>query len=370
MPRKATWPPPVHRHKSGQARVRIKGVDHYLGPYGSEQAQLELARLLERHATGELPRARTLTLPPARTVADVVAEYVAQALPGHSERGKERWQFRRALAVLLALHGSLDAQDLDAEKLDGVRRAMLDGGWAPGVKPWSVRVAARHVVRIRTVWRWAERKGLVPKGSWAHLRTLPPLGPSEPGRRLPPRQAAEWSDLAAVCRELGKGKASARRVRSLLLLSFWSGARPGELRVMRPQDIDRTGPVWLYRPGWHKQDWRPGHDRVVPFGPRCQALLRPLLAGLAPGAWVFPGRDPSRPIRGDSLAQCVRKACERAGVKVVPYQMRHAAKRRIKSQLGLDAARAVLGQAHLDVTDRYDAGGDPKLARDAARRLG
>src|SRR5437762_8652985 len=44
-----------------------------------------------------------------------------------------------------------------------------------------------------------------------------------------------------------------------------------------------TGKVWLYRPGSdqgpagkHKTAWR-GHQRVIPIGPRGQAILRPYL---------------------------------------------------------------------------------------------
>jgi hypothetical protein len=98
MPRKQTWPPPVHHHrKSGQARVRINGKDYYLGPYGSPEAEEALAALLVRHARGELG-GRVAAAPAApRTVADVAAEWLAGAAPGYSARGREPAHFRRSL---------------------------------------------------------------------------------------------------------------------------------------------------------------------------------------------------------------------------------------------------------------------------------
>jgi integrase len=376
MPRKQTWPPPVHHHRrSGQARVRINGKDYYLGPYGSPEAEEALAALLVRHARGELG-GRVAAAPAApRTVADVAAEWLAEAAPGYSARGREPAHFRRSLAPLLRLYGTLPADQFDVEKLDRVRRAMLDGSWMTPAErqglqarnrspAWSARVVARRVVRLRTLWRWAERRALVPKGSWAHLRALPPLGPSEPARRLPRRKPAEWADVLAACRHLTP------RHRAAVLTLWWSGARPGELRVMRPCDLDRSGPVWVYRPHEHKNDWR-DMERVVHLGPRCQALLRPLLGGLGPEDHVFAGRGgPAAPLHPGTLEEALRKACAAAGVSFTAYQLRHAAKRRITRALGLDAARSVLGQASLDTTDRYAAGGDEKLAGDAARRLG
>ena len=40
-------------HKAtGQARVRINGNDHYLGPFGSEQSRVAYGNLIAKHASG------------------------------------------------------------------------------------------------------------------------------------------------------------------------------------------------------------------------------------------------------------------------------------------------------------------------------
>ena len=62
MPRKRGKVPSYCQHKaSGQAVVRIDGVDHYLGPYGSPSSQDEYQRLvaewLARKKEAAVPRA-------------------------------------------------------------------------------------------------------------------------------------------------------------------------------------------------------------------------------------------------------------------------------------------------------------------------
>ena len=52
-----------------------------------------------------------------------------------------------------------------------------------------------------------------------------------------------------------------------------------------------------------------------------------------------------------------------------PHQLRHTAATRIRKELGLDAARAVLGHRNLKITDDY-AELDEALAGKAAMKLG
>jgi len=47
MPRRKGIPA-YRRHICGQARVRINGRDHYLGPYGSPESEAEYDRLVKK----------------------------------------------------------------------------------------------------------------------------------------------------------------------------------------------------------------------------------------------------------------------------------------------------------------------------------
>jgi integrase len=160
----------------------------------------------------------------------------------------------------------------------------------------------------------------------------------------------------------------------MLVLQWWSGMRPGEVRVLRRDEVDTTGPEWLYRPGAHKCSWR-GQERVVVLGRKAQAVLRPWLAKAAASGYVFP---PSRKRKGGrdhysmgNYARAVLRARRKAGVPDLhSYLARHAAKQRVTRELGLDAARSFLGQRSLQTTDGYGEAVDLELARKAARKLG
>ena len=196
----------------------------------------------------------------------------------------------------------------------------------------------------------------------------------------------------------------------------------------RPVDVDTSGKVWLYRPTRHKTAHF-GHSRVVPIGPRGQAVLRPFLRrpldaySFSPAetreqhnaekrarrkSKVQPSQvDRSKPTpqkppgeRYDTRAyyqavqyaisaanrarreetrrrlgpRATKKQVREALAKVEiprwhPHQLRHTAATLIRKQLGLDAARALLGQRSLAIADTY-AELDQAVAIDAAKKLG
>jgi len=377
MPRKKKWPPPVYLHKpSGQARVRIDGRDHYLGPYGSEAADRAFADLLLRYRSGPpSEQVRTGSL----TVAEVCARWTAEVAPTVGERGRERQAFARALTVVIRTCGPEPAAGFDVAALERVREAMVSGSWrSPAERKehgrryqttWCRNVVNRMIVRVKTVWRWAERKKLVPPGSWEHLRTLRALDATDrTARRTQPVRPVEWEELERVIEQVRRAE-----VRAMLLLQWYTGMRSGEVRLMRVGDVDASNETWTYRPVRHKNDWRgEGHERVVPLGPEARKVIAPWLARRQPVDWVFPSpRRPGQPYTSMTYAQAARRAGQRAGVPGFhPYRLRHSAKRRITRELGLDAARAVLGQKSVETTARYASEADLKAATEAARKCG
>lgn len=381
MARKAHFPPKVHRHKTGQARCHWKGRDHYLGPFGSAEAEAAYRQLVARIAAGELdaPPPALAAAPPAVLVADVVAAYLGHLGGSLGGRSREAKQSAYSFRPLLALFGALAAADFRAPQLEELQRAMASGSWAGEEyrarqarrgqgAGWSRGVVNRRTVRVQTCWRWAERSGLVPPGSHAHLCSVPGLRGNARGvRSLPPRRPATLDDLDAVLPHVQRGRRY-RPVAAMLRLQALVGMRSCEVRMMRGEDIDRSGPVWLYRPRESKMDYA-GQERVVPLGPECQAVLAPWLAS-RPRGCLFPCREGGeKPYTDFAYAQAVRRAARRAGVGLQPYQLRHGAKQRVTRELGLDAARALLGQRSLGTTNGYAAGADLELAARAAARL-
>lgn len=355
-----------HHQRSGQARVRIAGKDYYLGVYGSTEAKEAYARLLaELAATGQ---------PPARqeegqgTVAELVAQWLAYMPSRYHANSREPPQFRQALEVVVRLYGSQPARAFDSLALMAVQRAMASGSWLREEEQvrlrqkgrpvgWCRNVVNRQLVRVRTVWRWAESRKLVPPGTWSSLLTVEGVGRNAPGvRQTKPQSAASWDELRAVLRCCRPAP------RAMLLLQWWAGMRSEEVRLMRREDIDTSGAVWLYRPAKHKCEWR-GQERVVPLGRKCQSVLIPWMKK---AGYLFEARS-GQPYSAFSYAQSVRRAAARAGVQGFhPYRCRHAAKQRLTREHGLDAARAVLGQKSLGTTNLYASQQDLRTATDVA----
>lgn len=366
MPRKKKWPPVPHPHRaSGQERVRIHGRDHYLGPIGSQEARDNYAALVVKLAEGGPPpepvpkRER----PGGLTVAEVVELHGADARQRYDPRGREARQFDYACAPLLHVCAGLPANRFDAARLEAVRDEMIK-------RRWSRKVINRRVIRLRTLFRWAELKGHVPGGVWVALRALPPLLSNDRRvRTSEPRRPPEWPDFARACREMP------HVVRDILLVQLFAGTRPEETRTMLVRELDRSGEDWVYRPEEHKNAWR-DQSREVVIGPRARRVLAKHLEGKRPQDHVFvSGYDKGGATRcysDCSYPRAVARACERAGVPPFsPYDIRHLAKRRATRAAGLEAARAMLGHRSVTTTaHEYDAGVDLTLASEAARKVG
>ncbi|HYW80086.1 MAG TPA: site-specific integrase, partial [Thermoguttaceae bacterium] len=181
-----------------------------------------------------------------------------------------------------------------------------------------------------------------------------------------------------------------------------TGARPGEVCILRPCDIDRSEDVWAYRPESHKTEHH-GRERIIHIGPKAQAILRPYLLRDA-DAYCFspseseakrraeqhanrktpmscgnrPGTNRKRTAKRkagdryttDSYRRAIHRAADLAGVdRWSPNQLRHSAGTEIRKTFGLEAAQVVLGHAAADITQVY-AERDADKARDVMRQIG
>jgi integrase len=190
-------------------------------------------------------------------------------------------------------------------------------------------------------------------------------------------------------------------VRAMVQLQRLTGMRPGEVVILRPCDVDRSGgKTWVYRPESHKTEH---HDiaRVVFLGPRAKEVLRPFL-DRGPGAYCFsprealadlrarqraarktpvqpsqkdrrkrkPQKQPGERYTVDTYGNAVERACLKAGVP--PWnvnQLRHTLATKVRAEAGLDAARAILGHRSPQVTEVY-AEADMGKAAEVMGRLG
>jgi len=359
MGRKVKWPPqPRAHHISGRERVRWRGHDYYIGPIGGDNAQ-EYAALLVRLAAaesdkpqpGEPPRILAGAWP---TISGAIAKWLEWATGHYGERDEFR-HYKRVIEVLLSLHRDLTTDGFGIDDLDDVRKAM-------GEKGWCRNHINRQTIRIKTIWRRLERLKLAPRGSWAHLHSLRPIGKQDRQHRsTEPVRPAEWPAIIAVCRRLKP------MPRAMLLFMWFTGCRTGEVRVMRACEVDRAGEEWVFPPAKHKTAHL-GHVREIVMGTSAQKVLAPWLEGKNGDDFVFVGQR--GPYSRWGLTKAVRAAAEEAGVQLHPYQCRHAAKQRVTRALGLDFARSYLGQKSIQVTDGYGQQTDLEMAKQVARRLG
>jgi integrase len=96
-------------------------------------------------------------------------------------------------------------------------------------------------------------------------------------------EAVEPVTVALVDRTLPHLSAT---VATMVKIQLRTGCRAGELIQMRPQDIERKAPVWVFRPRQHKT-MHHGLERLIYLDKECQDLLAPRLEGRASDAHVF-----------------------------------------------------------------------------------
>jgi integrase len=137
-------------------------------------------------------------------------------------------------------------------------------------------------------------------------------------------------------------------------------------------DLDEFG-VWAAVKDKHKTD-DGGYDRVIFFGPQCQAVLAPFLDRV-PTAFLFDpaegrGRKPGEKYGEKVLNKAIKRVCQRMGVvPFSPYQIRHATFKRVQKEFGRDAARVYGGHKVGGATEMY-AGADLAMAAKVAAKMG
>jgi integrase len=420
----------LHR-QSGQAVVTLTdGLgnrrDVLLGRHDSPESHAEYRRVLaEWEAAGRrLPT--PVSAPANLTVNEMLVAFWSHA-EGHYRRPdgtptSELNEYRAAFRPLKHLYGHTAAKGFGPLALKAVRQLMVEGYEHPehGTQPGLSRgVVNQRVGRVRRAFKWAGENELVPASVHHALcdvrglqRGRSAARETEPVRPVPAAVVEETLPFLN------------RHVRALVEVQLLTGARPGEVVLLRACDIDTAGKVWLYRPGRHKTEHH-GHGRVIAIGPRAQEVIRPFLK-LDVQAYLFAPRDalaerraelrrnrktrvqPSQQYRrkrspkrapGEhytttSYAHAIRAGieaanraracdackplrpedrCEKCRAAALPHwhphQLRHTAATLLRREYGLDVARAVLGHRTPAITDLY-AEVDVGRAAEAMARLG
>jgi integrase len=299
-------------------------------------------------------------------IDDVLAQWWERGCRKLSEA--QVYKYERSLCFLSAVHGRLPASQFRRRHLADVQASMAAKGWVAAT-------CNRAVVRVRTFFRWAEAEELVPVGTWHHLLTLEGFGRNDPTvGHSAPRTPLEWMTVEAIFPHVPPV------VETMLCVQWWTGMRTGELVSMRRGDVKEEDDCLVYTPRTHKNAWR-GQSRVVYLGPNAREAIAPWLAGCAAADdWVFTckrGRCPATPetphrkgYTVESFGHAVARGCKAAGVEFAAYDLRHAAADRIRRAAGIQAARCVLGQKHIQTLDGYGSPLDSAHAAEVQKKLG
>jgi integrase len=417
MSRRSPKPPSYLRHKARNlARVVIDGRTHYLGTYGSPESFRRYEQLLADWRKNQLVVLAAAELPPEdpRTVAELIARWWIEAerlyrrADGKPKRELQSHSY--ALRPLEVLFGKDALPSFGPKSLKRYRLALIQG-WTDPIrgpqKPLGRKVINRHVVRVRTMFRWAESEEFVPANTFERLRTVPGLQRGDEGVRETKRvRSVREADVQAALSCLNPMVAAAVQTQ------LHTGGRPGEVLGLRIRDLqmrDRveiegvqleTRGLWVAVLDEHKTAHVGGGPRVLLFGPRLQTVLTPIIAGRDPNEYVFspvrerserfrrgregrktrvqptqynrakpgPRRPPGQRYTTCSYRHAIAAALRRYNVALWeagpqppelvarhwhPHQLRHLFGSRLTREFGPEIARVLLGHADLKATRIY-----------------
>jgi integrase len=421
-----------------------------LGRRGSPESHKEYERVLAewRASSGAPPQADGK--PADLTVAEMLLRFWAHAegyyrlLDGSPSR--ELDHYKLSLKPVLELYGDTLARELGPLALKAVRQRMLDarqylvrradkpgpkGRWLgeDRVKPdenmalldkgkkWvkvevlgSRQALCRKVVNqrvdhVRRVFRWAASEELVPQSVYDALTTVAGLRRGQKGTRDKPKVKPVVDAVVEATLPFLRPQ-----VRAMVQVQRLTGARPTEVCLMRGQNIERSGPVWWYRidpnevareegegraANLHKTAHHESADgnaqvKLLPLGPKAQAILAPFLEGRDPSAFLFQPREANQALNNErkasrktppwpshlraqaakrkahpkraprdhydrhSYAHAVARAAKKAGAPHWhPHQLKHAIATEIRRLHGAEAAQVYVGHANLSTTEIY-----------------
>lgn len=385
-----------HHRRSGNARVRIGGIEHWLGPWGTADARLRYDELIASWiASGRksveaakrvpcpAPAALEVELPTSTdvTVGELARAWIASIERERAGKHKRASNWNGAIAAARALRSvaAMPAREFGPRALQEVRRRLVD---TPFVRkrrlpdgtesfvsiPRSRRYVNDTIGRVRQLFNWAVGLELIPPErayALSRVRALPLGQGRETDRRTEVSVEAVNATLPHLTDE----------ARAIVLFIRWTACRPSEACRLRMMDVhDRDRATWRYRPPMHKTAHR-GHHHDVPIGRQARAILEEHAEGRSDDEYVFDPRRSLARIAGSgdiikmrrrpssrvgtmftaaALRTAIARAAAAAGVPAwTPYQLRYLRLREIRRDYGPEAARATAGHTRESMTAHY-----------------
>ncbi len=208
----------------------------------------------------------------------------------------------------------------------------------------SARTAARRLSALRQFHRFLLREGMRSDDPTGLLDT-PRLPQSLPKYLSEPEVDAL---LDAAARRPGRAGVVGRAALEIL---YATGMRVSEVLSL-PRSALSTDAVLLLIKG------KGGRERMVPLSDAARDAAA-ALAALSPGSvrWLFPGRDPRRPMTRQAFFLLLKRAAQDAGIdpaRVSPHVLRHSfASHMLARGADLRSLQMLLGHADIATTQIY-----------------
>lgn len=355
MAKRSKVPKYSHHKPTGQARVQIDGKSVYLGVFDSPESKVRYQQLLLKLQRDSERKPEDASL----TVGALVVMYIGHCREFYRKNGKETSEVgcvQQAMKPVVKLYRDTLAAEFSPSCLRRVRDEMIRLKW--------VRTSInRHIFRIRKMFRWAlSVEALKSPDVLELLRAVDGLQKNRsPAKESKPVRAVDMASVSAVEPHIRP------TVWAMIRLQLLTGMRPGEVRLMKLEDIDRTGELWVYRPSEHKLEHRE-IDRPINIGFEGQKILLPYLKADT-AQYLFETRG-GKHYTKDAYCREISRACERAKIDSwSPNQLRHRFATNISKRYGLEASRVILGHSSAETTLIY-AERDQEAAKAVIRQIG
>lgn len=356
--RRTLKPPSYRLHKgSGQARVRWRGQEIYLGKFGSPESQAAYSKLVAEIASGAFVTNATDSKPKSNpTVNEIVLGFLWHAQAYYVKNNRQTNEvacIKSAVRPLVNLYGDTPVSEFGPIALKSVRQKMIDAGWMR-------RYCNMSIGRIRRMFKWAVENELVDERILVRLQSVSPLlAGRTTAKEHSPRKPVPKATVNKVKKLVPK------RTADMIDLWLLTGARPGELCKLTGNMLDRKthkkDGVWIADLESHKMSHK-GKRRVLVFGPKAQVILGKYMP-----------EDPTErlfKVGRANVSQSIRLACLKLKVPIfTAHWLRHTAATRVREDYGLDAAQVTLGHSKADTTELY-AGVNLQKAIEVARADG
>lgn len=141
-----------------------------------------------------------------------------------------------------------------------------------------------------------------------------------------------------------------RKLRTALMTIYSAGLRISEAMRLTAQDIDSARMVICVRQGKGRK------DRYTVLSEQLLGILRDYWRSTRPSHWLFPGRNPARPMTKRALQLACRRAAEAAGLSksVTVHTLRHSfATHLLEGGVDIRVIQDLLGHRHIKTTAGY-----------------